>query len=185
MRAKRPERYGTLVAILRELDIASSINSSKLSPYHNAIKLKDSITGITSNLIDLGYGTSQVLPILFACLTDTNGPLFIEQPEIHLHPKAQGSLAELICYTSCYRQIVVETHSVHLINRARILIAKGILRPENVVINYVYRTKKGSKVISIPILKNGEFGKDWPEGFFDERYQDTLSLLKLKGEKES
>jgi len=164
---------------LSKLDIAKRIRTSKLSPYHSSINVRDNKLGIESKLIDVGYGASQVIPVISACLSESPGPLFIEQPEIHLHPKAQAVIGELICRTSKHRQVIVETHSEHLINRARILIARGDLDYRDVIINYVSRTSKGSTVTSIPINKDGEFESPWPEGFFDERYRDTLQLLEL------
>jgi hypothetical protein len=176
----RTRKKLSLSNALRDLEIATKITQSRFSPYHSAISVEDSVTGVTSNLIDVGYGASQVIPILHACLTYAPGPLFIEQPEIHLHPRAQGHLAELLCDASRSRQVVIETHSVHMVNRARILVAQGRLRPEHVVINYVRRTKRGSEVRSIPLLPSGEFAKEWPGGFFDERYEDTMTLLNLR-----
>ena len=78
--------------------------------------------------------------------------------------------------------MLVETHSEHMINRARIRVAKGLLDPKDVMILYVDRSLKGSQVHTIPLDKNGDFGAAWPEGFFDERYEDTMKLLQLKSE---
>jgi len=183
---KPTNRRVELNKALKDLNIATTVSASHLSPYHSAIEIKDSVTKITSNLIDVGYGASQVIPVITACLSNRLGPLFIEQPEIHLHPKAQGTVAELLCNTSRRRQVLVETHSEHMINRARLQIAKGLLDHKNVVIVYVDRDSRGSRVTTIPLEKNGDFGADWPEGFFDERYEDTMALLQLKskGEKE-
>ena len=189
--AERSERFfkfrrhprqdaGTLASHLRSIGIASSIQHAHLSAYHSAIRVRDSVTGVTSNLIDVGYGASQVIPVIHACLSHSSSPLFVEQPEIHLHPKAQADIGELLCRTSQWRQVIVETHSVHVINRARILVARGDLDPSRVVVNYVARGKSGSHIVEIPILRDGEFGAEWPEGFFEERYQDTLELLELK-----
>src|SRR5579862_2317052 len=80
---------------LKELGIASAIRSRAISPYHSAIEVRDSVTGVKSNLMEVGYGASQVLPVVRACLSRSSSPLFLEQPEIHLHPKAQGDVAEL------------------------------------------------------------------------------------------
>lgn len=183
--SRRRDLKATLSSVLGELEIGDHLHDSKLSPYHVAISIRDNITGITSNLIDVGYGASQVIPVLRACLSNSWGPLFIEQPEIHLHPKAQGTVADFICETSRHRQVIVETHSVHMINRARIMIAQGKLPASHVIVNYVDRERDGSHVQTIPILENGDFAREWPEGFFDERYEDTMLLLKLKSQKES
>lgn len=165
---------------LKALNIAKKISSSRLSAYHTSIQLTDSETSLETNLKDVGYGASQVIPVIAACQSQSIGPLFVEQPEIHLHPKAQGKIAELLCETSKYRQVFIETHSVHMINRARILVAENKLPKEHVTINYIEKTEKGSIVHNIPLDENGNFTRDWPKGFFDERYEDTLRLMKLK-----
>jgi putative AbiEii toxin of type IV toxin-antitoxin system/AAA ATPase-like protein len=177
-KVRRPD--GTIGSVLRELEIADGIKRTQLSPYHSGISVRDNITGVTSHLIDVGYGASQAIPVIHACLYGNDGPLFVEQPEIHLHPRAQGILAELLCRTSRYRQVVVETHSVHMVNRARIKVLQGELRAEDVLINYVRRTARGSEIVSIGLTKDADFDRPWPEGFFDERYEDTMRLMQLK-----
>jgi len=169
-----------IASILKKLEIASAVKDVQLSPYHTSINVKDSVTKVVSNLIDVGYGASQVLPVILGCLSRSTSPLLVEQPEIHLHPRAQGTVAELLCLTSKQRQVIIETHSEHMVNHARILVAQGNLLPSDVLINYVKRDKDGSTVEPITILENGDFSRDWPEGFFDERYRDTMRLIDLK-----
>lgn len=165
---------------LEELGIASTLTREDLSAYHTALKVTDNITHVRSNLADVGFGASQAIPVIRGCVSDNDSPLIIEQPEIHLHPKAQAELARLICMTSKTRQIIVETHSEHMINRARILVADGKIDPADVTIIYVDRIKNGSTAIEIGIDESGDFTKEWPEGFFDERYRDSMTLLELK-----
>ena len=169
--------------ILQKLNIASYIERSDLSPYHFQIDLTDNLTKVTSRLIDFGYGTSQAIPVFDACLSEFEGPLLIEQPELHLHPRAQSTVADVLAETSRHRQIVVETHSVHLINRVRIMVAQGAIEPDHVIINYIDRDEGGSHVQTIPITETADFGAEWPGGFFDERYQDKMRLLDLQTEK--
>ncbi|MFC1483517.1 DUF3696 domain-containing protein [Candidatus Neomarinimicrobiota bacterium] len=179
-----PQNYlEKLGSLLEALNIASSVTEKYVSGYHSSIHLRDNLTGIESNLIDLGYGASQIIPVLRGCLTRTSGPLFIEQPEIHLHPSAQSVVADLIVNTSKTRQVVVETHSEHLINHARLLIADGKISPEHILINYVDRDSLGSYVTQIGVDSSGDFTNEWPEGFFDERYHDTIKLMRLKANK--
>lgn len=177
---RRPPRKAELIDVLRELDIASDIAADSLSAYHSNISVIDNVTKVKSNLADVGYGASQVLPVAAGCLNYSTGPLFVEQPEIHLHPRAQAKIADLLAKTSTSRQVIVETHSEHMINRARILVAEGKLPHHHVAINYVFRDKRGSHVKFIPLQVDGEFGADWPNGFFDERYHDTMRLMKLR-----
>lgn len=165
---------------LNELGIASTLTREDLSAYHTALKVTDNVTNVRSNLADVGFGASQAIPVIRGCVSDNNSPLIIEQPEIHLHPKAQGELARLICMTSKGRQVIVETHSEHMINRARILVADGQINSSDVAIIYVDRIKSGSTAMEIGIDESGDFTREWPEGFFDERYRDSMTLLELK-----
>ena len=177
---QRKRKEEDLVTFLRDLNIANRISHKDLSAYHSAIRVRDNVTKVDCNLSDVGYGASQVLPVVRGCLSGSSGPLFVEQPEIHLHPKAQGIVADYLCKASKQRQVVVETHSEHLINRARIQVAHGDLDPANVVINYVSRDGRGSHVFTIRLNADGEFDRQWPDGFFDERYEDTMTLLSLR-----
>ena len=70
------EHRRELNRILRDLDIATNVSTSHLTPYHSVIKIRDNKTKIESNLIDVGYGASQVIPVITACLSDRAGPLF-------------------------------------------------------------------------------------------------------------
>ena len=183
IRRSRGKRQGDLLADitrdLSSLDIASHIERTELSAYHAGIKVKDNVTKVTSNLADIGFGASQVIPVLQACRNFNTSPIVIEQPEIHLHPKAQGKLAELICETALKRQVLVETHSEHMINSARIQVALGKLKSTDVSIVYVDRTGAGSNITLIGLSETGEFTSKWPDGFFDERYYDSIRLLEL------
>lgn len=176
----RRRKRESLASVLERLDIATEIKSEALSAYHSTIRVHDSVTGVASSLIDVGYGASQVIPVIHACLSNAGGPLFVEQPEIHLHPKAQGEIGELLASTSKYRQVIVETHSVHVVNRARIMIAKGEIKASDVLVNFVQRTPRGAYVVPIRLDDLGEFDRPWPEGFFEERLEDTMRLLALR-----
>ncbi len=69
--------------------------------------------------MDIGYGASQVIPVLRACLSRSRGTLFVEQPEIHLHPKAQSVVSGLLCKTSVNRQVVIKfSFHVHWVNQS-------------------------------------------------------------------
>lgn len=95
------------------------------------------------NLIDVGYGVSQVLPVITELLYD-GGPSMslLQQPEVHLHPSAQAALGSLFCQIAeSSRQLIVETHSDHLLNRVRMDVrdGKAKLKPEDVSILYFER----------------------------------------------
>lgn len=172
----------SIAKYMRELGIGTALSNVELSAYHSALKITDSVNHVRSNLADVGFGASQVIPVLKGCLNESFGPLVIEQPEIHLHPRAQGILATLICESSARRQILVETHSEHMINRARIQVAQGSLHHSDVVILYIDRAPEGTTVTRIGLTPDGDFEQEWPEGFFDERYNDSMKLLDLKSQ---
>ena len=115
--------------------------------------------GVRHNFIDMGYGVSQILPVITS-LFRTNGPrLFLmQQPEVHLHPRAQAALGSLLCEVAASgRQMVVETHSDHLLDRIRIDVRNGEtkLKPEDVSILYFERTGLDVTIHSIGIDGQG------------------------------
>lgn len=140
-----------------------------------ALQLTDLRTSIPVSLADVGYGISQLLPIVTEAMVRRGGPLLVEQPELHLHPRLQGSLAELLARTSQDRQIVAETHSESMILRLQKLIRLSKLDPDHVSVIYVgsdERSGSGSWVEHIRFGESGEMLQEWPDGFFEERLED-------------
>jgi predicted ATPase len=141
--------------------------------------LGDEFNGPTKiNIAAMGEGVSQILPIIAYSLFGMNNDcLLVEQPEIHLHPALQAELGELfidITQTG-RRQILVETHSEHLVLRVRRRVAEGKLKLEDVAILYVEKRGSESIVRKLDMTERGHFN-DWPQGFFDEAYQESRAL---------
>jgi len=119
------------------------------------------------SIADVGFGVSQVMPVLIAMLVAEPGQLvFIEQPELHLHPNAQVKLAELIAETAKRKVIlIIETHSSLLLKTIQALIAEKKLPKDLVKLHWFTRQEDGSsKVYSGNLDKKGAYG-DWPEDF--------------------
>ncbi len=152
----------------------------------------------SDNIIDVGYGISQVLPIVTQLFiekgyrSDTSGAhlskrksVIFEQPEIHLHPAAQAQLADL--FVDCVRnhegavkRILIETHSEHLIRKLQVLVADPDVDISNdqVAIYYADKDEYGdSYVEKMDLDENGQFEKSWPKGFFDRSYELTKMLM--------
>ena len=123
-------------------------------------QLKFKVRGPNANIVDVGYGVSQILPILVHILNAKTSEIayfLLQQPEVHLHPRAQAELSSLLTkLTSQSNQsFIVETHSDYMIDRARIDIIRGNIRPEDV--SLIYFEPKGNivKVHNISFDKMG------------------------------
>jgi predicted ATPase len=121
------------------------------------------------SIADVGFGVSQTLPVLVALLVAEPGQLvYLEQPEIHLHPRAQVGLAEVLANAANRGvRVVLETHSELLLLAIQSLVAEGSLSSEKVKLHWFTRRKDGvTKVSSAELDEAGAFG-DWPEDFGD------------------
>lgn len=119
------------------------------------------------NITDVGVGVSQCLPVIVALMVAKEGQIvYIEQPEIHLHPRAQVALAEVIADAAKRGVLaVIETHSQSLLLGIQTLVAKGLLDRELVKFHWFHRKDDGStEISSVDLDKNGAYG-DWPEDF--------------------
>ncbi|WP_017303702.1 AAA family ATPase [Spirulina subsalsa] len=136
---------------------------------------------------NVGFGISYTLPIIVAILSAQPGSLILlENPEAHLHPKGQAKMGELLALdASCGIQIVVETHSDHVLNGLRLAVYHGKLSPDDVQLHYLERFERRgeskTKVISPHIDKQGRID-EWPDGFFDEWDKSLEALLTPLGE---
>ena len=141
------------------------------------------LKGPQRNLIDVGYGVSQILPIATELLRRDKSTVFLlQQPEVHLHPSAQAALGSLFCRAVGERkhQLVVETHSDYLLDRVRMLIRhrKTKLKPADVSILFFEREDLGVRIHSLRLDEQGKV-QDAPEGyrrFFMEEFDRLFGL---------
>ena len=138
-------------------------------------QLKFKVRGPSSNIIDVGYGVSQILPILVHVLNSDvsrhtqrgygRNPYFLlQQPEVHLHPRAQAELSSLLAAVASKKKgsFIVETHSDYMIDRARIEIKKGNIRPDDVSLIYFEPKENIVKVHNINFDKEGNMEGEPP-----------------------
>lgn len=132
------------------------------------------------NIVDVGFGVSQVLPILVQGLSMSNGnTLILEQPEIHLHPKMQMDIADfLISMAKQGKRLIVETHSDHIINRMVRRVVEDLSLKELIAIYFIEKDEHGfSKLEQVEI--DDDLGIDIaPKGFFDQYASETEHILK-------
>jgi len=131
-----------------------------------------------------GFGITYVLPIIVAALSSKAGSLLlIENPEAHLHPRGQARIGELLALAaSCGIQVVIETHSDHVLNGIRLLVHGGKLPPNELQLHFFQRRQQdGQSLVTSPhIDKNGRIDQ-WPDGFFDE-WDKSLEALLMPGD---
>jgi len=129
---------------------------------------------------NVGFGITFTLPIILALLSSKKGSLIIlENPESHLHPKGQVMLGRMISKAaSAGMQIILETHSDHILNGIRIAVREGIVTPQEVRIHFFEKSKDSasSQAVSPNIDKNGRLDF-WPDGFFDEWEKSLENLI--------
>jgi len=168
---------------LQKSQIADALNVVPLTDRHFEIRLSHYNTSESENLADVGYGCSQILPILVSGFSiKPNSTLIIEQPEIHLHPKAQAEVGTFLYEVSKRNvQLLIETHSEHLLLRLQSHVASGDLKPNDISVFYVYSDPitKEKKCKSIPLGRNGFYIQDWPQGFFPERLDEAKNIAKF------
>jgi predicted ATPase len=131
---------------------------------------------------NVGFGISYTLPIIVAVLASTPGTLIlIENPEAHLHPKGQSKMGELLALAaSCGVQVVIETHSDHILNGIRLAVHSGKLRHKDVQLHYFSREEENGQVVTQVISPRMDADgriDTWPEGFFDQAEKDLMELL--------
>jgi hypothetical protein len=119
------------------------------------------------SIADVGVGVSQSLPVVVAVIVARRGQVvYLEEPEIHLHPRAQRRLAHILADAANRGVIVVaETHSALLLREVQTLVATGKLSPDKVKLHWFQRQEDGRTVVtSVDLDENGAYG-DWPEDF--------------------
>ena len=138
--------------------------------------------GPMRNLIDVGYGVSQVLPVITELFRDSETPMFLlQQPEVHLHPSAQAALGSLFCrIANRRRQLVIETHSDHLLDRVRMDVrdGRGKLKPDDVSILFFESGNLDVRIHSLRLDGEGNVLNAPPSyrRFFMEETKRSLRL---------
>ena len=157
---ERLEAFGSAAGLFDEISIRPLGKQGE--PFQVQVrKYSGSAKGPWRNLIDVGYGVSQALPIVTELFRPdaTERDLFLlQQPEVHLHPSAQAALGSLFCaIASPERQIIVETHSDHLVDRVRMDIRDGVsnLKPEDVSILFFERGTLDVRIHSLQVDEQG------------------------------
>ena len=178
------------------IGVAQEVNASYRGRYGYELKVKSKNNQeINNDMTNVGVGLSQVLPIVLTCLRASEGStIIIEQPELHLHPAMQTKLVDLFIATMlCNKQVIIETHSEHIINGFRL---RTVNCPTEKRINdnlkiYFSETlpedngefKRGNTVFKPIEINECAAISDWPDGFFDEAQLVREEIIEAVGKK--
>lgn len=125
--------------------------------------------------IHVGFGLTQVLPIVIAALSSAKGDiLLIENPEVHLHPAGQALMGQFLAdVAQAGVQVVVETHSDHVLNGIRRSVKADRIKPEQIAIHFFRPRSDEIAQVTSPSIDNSGNIDTWPDGFFDQFDKDT------------
>jgi predicted ATPase len=145
-------------------------------------------------ITDVGFGVSQVLPALVqAFYAPPHSTVWMEQPEIHLHPQVQAELADVFISATQARengkdrnvQLIVESHSEHFLNRLQRRVAEGRISSDDVAVYFCRRAGASTELEPLRLNMFGEI-ENWPENFFGDEMADiagrAMAALRRKRE---
>jgi hypothetical protein len=172
------EDFGGESNLLNSLEI-NPFGNEPSSPFELMVRLNEKAININY----VGYGISQCLPLLVEMFSSENGAWFaVQQPEVHLHPKAQAALGSLIynLALSENKNFLIETHSDYIIDRFRLNCRRNS-RDKKIDSQVLYfeRTQQGNTVFPVEIEENGNYSENQPKSFRDFFVKEQMDLLSL------
>ena len=165
---------------LKELRLIESFEIREIAPGTNLYQawVKRDKCSAEVLLTDVGFGVSQVLPVVVLLAYVPEGSIvLLEQPEIHLHPSVQSGLADYILWASRQRniQVIVESHSEHLLRRFQRRVAEGATSSQDVKLCFTSMDKSTAVLNDLQLNKWGEI-KNWPNNFFGDELGELSAI---------
>ncbi len=142
------------------------------------VLVKKTPSSVPVPLTDVGFGVSQILPVIVLCYYVPKGSIIIfEQPEIHLHPSVQAGLADVFIDAIKTRgiQIILESHSEHLLRRLQRRIAEEALAPEDVALYFCEYVEDQSRLKPLEVDPYGNI-VNWPRDFFGDEMGELAAM---------
>ncbi len=167
--------------ICERMGLAKDLNVKKEANNTYRITLKN-LNSIEIDLCHVGFGVSQILPIIVqGLLTPQKGLFIVDAPEVHMHPSIQSEMVDFFIELSKQgKHVLVETHSEHLITRVRRCLAEKKLSPDEVNLCFVENIGNGSEYTSLQIDETGTFYNALPNGFLNTQDEDFKAIIKAK-----
>lgn len=176
-RENNRKNYEYLIEAMRSMEVLYDIEPKRIGSGQFKIGVTIHKDGPTALLTDVGFGISQLLPVIVGDIElGDESTLIAAQPEIHLHPNAQANFADyLIEQLKRGKNYIVETHSEYLINRLRLAIVKGMLKEEDIRVYYLSQKCDVSKIYPIGFNRSGQI-LGAPKDFFETYMLDVMDI---------
>lgn len=172
------DKFDRVVTTLRNLEILNDIKIDQMQGGRFNVLIKTTESGPFSSLYDVGFGVSQILPIVIADMElGDQSTLYAAQPEIHLHPSVQAEFASFMLQqvAQSSKRYIIESHSEYLLNRIRLGIVQGVIPEEDVKVYYLQMENGESKVFPLSFTKNGQI-LGAPDDFFKTYMMDVMNI---------
>ena len=166
---------------LQKMDLAHSFSlglSGSLEDNNYEVRIQKSPNSAQVTLADMGHGLADLLPLLVHCYyVPERSTLILEQPGVHLHPMAQAQLADLFLDVIAERnlQILVESHSEHLLTRLQRRIAEKKIAEDKMALYFCRNNDGASTIEQLEVNESGDI-KNWPENFFGDVMGDMFAM---------
>lgn len=183
---KETSFLNALVTWLQIFGIIDNIEIEDRGKLGTVLHVRDANMDGELDLTAVGFGTSQLLPVLVqGLLTPPGGIFMVEQPEVHLHPAVQSKLADFfLSLTYSNVQCIIETHSEHIVNRLRLRIVEDSTADVLDRIQMFFAIREGgvSRFTPVTLNNNGAITQ-WPPGFFDQAENENILIAKTSSKK--
>jgi predicted ATPase len=178
---------------LRSMGLIHEFQIKALGPHRKEyeVLLRTSAKLPEVKLTDVGFGVSQVLPVIVECFYVPRRSIVIfEQPEIHLHPRVQADLADLFVDAIRARedgsardcQFIIESHSEHFLRRLQRRIAEEELSKEDAALYFVYTEEASARIAELDVDDYGNI-KNWPDSFFGDEMADLVARTEAQAKR--
>lgn len=174
---EKQEKFAEFVEAMKSLGLLYEVEPKRLGAGQFKIGVKVHENDEVANLWDVGFGISQTMPVIIADVElGKESTLYVSQPEVHLHPRAQANLGDyLIKQTKNGKRYVIETHSEYLMNRLRLSVVRGDIDEEDIKVYYMGQEDGKTYIYEVKFTKSGQI-IGAPKDFFDTYMIDVMDI---------
>ena len=171
------DKFEEFVEGIKSIGLLSEVEPSRLGSGQFKIGVKVHEDDELVNLSDVGFGISQTMPIIIADVELGKGStLYVSQPEVHLHPRAQAKFGDyLVKQMQKGKRYVIESHSEYLMNRLRLSVVRGDIQEEDIKVYYMSQGEGKTTIHTVKFKKNGQI-EGAPRDFFDTYMIDVMDI---------